>query len=193
MADACVLPVATILDRPARIRQALRTLVAERGFHGASMSAIARAAGVAAGTAYVHYSSKQDIVIDAYVEAKRHLKEAIGEVVDPSLSIRDQFVALWSATHQHFRDHPDAARFLLQVDQSPFGESAHAAAMADHDPSFDDLLAELKGVLIEMPPAVLYELGVAPAVRLAAEGDRLSGVQVTQAAHACWRAISNHV
>ena len=41
-------------DRPAAIRRALRDLVAERGFHGASMGAVAKEAGVAAGTAYVH-------------------------------------------------------------------------------------------------------------------------------------------
>jgi AcrR family transcriptional regulator len=41
-------------DRAAAVRAALRTLVAERGFHGASMGAVAREAGVATGTAYVH-------------------------------------------------------------------------------------------------------------------------------------------
>ncbi len=35
------------VDRPAAIRRALRDLVAERGFHGASMGAVAKAAGVA--------------------------------------------------------------------------------------------------------------------------------------------------
>ena len=50
------------LDRPAAIRRALRNLVADRGFHGASMGAVAKEAGVATGTAYVHYESKEELV-----------------------------------------------------------------------------------------------------------------------------------
>ena len=50
------------VDRPAAIRRALRDLVAERGFHGASMGAVAKAARVATGTAYVHYESKEGAV-----------------------------------------------------------------------------------------------------------------------------------
>lgn len=178
------------VDRPARIRQALRSLVAERGFHGASMSAIAKAAGVAAGTAYVHYSSKDEIVIDAYVEAKRDLWEAVSQVIDPGASTRGRFVALWRATYKHFRTDPNIARFLLQVDRSPFSSPAHAAAMADHDSSFDELFDDLREVLIDLPPMVLYDLGLAPAIRMAGTGEPLSDAQITTAATACWRAIT---
>ena len=52
---------------------ALRALVAERGFHGASMSAVASAAGVATGTAYTHYASKDELVLAAYLETKAEL------------------------------------------------------------------------------------------------------------------------
>ena len=37
------------IDRAAAVRQAMRTLVARHGLHGASMSAIAKEAGVAQG------------------------------------------------------------------------------------------------------------------------------------------------
>ena len=63
-------------DRAAAVRAALRKLVAERGFHGASMSAVASEAGVATGTAYVHYASKDELVHAAYLEAKRELGAA---------------------------------------------------------------------------------------------------------------------
>ena len=165
--------------------------MAERGFHGASMSAIAKAAGVAAGTAYVHYSSKDEIVIDAYVEAKRDLWGAVGQVIDTGASIRDRFVALWRATYRHFLTAPNIARFLLQVDRSPFGSPAHSAAMADHDSSFDELFADLREVLIDLPPMVLYDLGLAPAIRMAATGEPLSDTQITTSANACWRAITS--
>ena len=55
------------IDRPAAIRLALRDLVADRGFHGASMSDVARRARVAVGTAYVHYESKEELVYATYL------------------------------------------------------------------------------------------------------------------------------
>ena len=61
--------VATV-DRAAAVRQALRTLVAQNGFHGASMSAVAAEAGVATGTAYTHYASKDELVLATYLETK---------------------------------------------------------------------------------------------------------------------------
>ena len=41
--------------------------MAERGFRGTSMSAVAERAGVAAGTAYVHYASKDELIVATYV------------------------------------------------------------------------------------------------------------------------------
>ena len=58
-------------DRPAAIRAALRRLVARHGFHGASMSAVAREAGVAAGTAYVHYESSLRVQVAGRTETSR--------------------------------------------------------------------------------------------------------------------------
>ena len=60
-------------DRAAAVRSALRRLVADQGLQGASMAAIAKQAGVATGTAYVHYPSKDELLLAAYVELKADL------------------------------------------------------------------------------------------------------------------------
>ncbi len=67
------LPSNSTIDCTAALRQALRTLVARHGLHGASMSAIAKEAGVAQGTAYVHYESKEQLLVAAYLELKREM------------------------------------------------------------------------------------------------------------------------
>jgi TetR/AcrR family transcriptional regulator, multidrug resistance operon repressor len=56
------------VDRSAAVRSALRTLVARNGFHGTSMSAVASQVGAAAGTAYIHYASKDESALAAYLE-----------------------------------------------------------------------------------------------------------------------------
>ena len=63
----------TTTDRPAAIRTALRDLVAEHGFHGTSMSAIARAAGVKYLILSHHDPARTDPQIDAIEDQVREL------------------------------------------------------------------------------------------------------------------------
>lgn len=182
----------TLADRPARIRRALLELVAERGFRGTSMAAVAERAGVAAGTAYVHYASKDELVIAVYLEVKAELGSAGAAAADPAAAPRDRFVALWHAIHAHLDADPDRARFLIQVEASPYAVEAHAAAMARND----ELLAtasdpDMQAVLADLPHEVRYDLGIAPAVRIVARGDRPDTRTLERVATACWRAITN--
>jgi TetR/AcrR family transcriptional repressor of multidrug resistance operon len=182
-----------LADRPARIRRALLELVAERGFRGTSMAAVAERAGVAAGTAYVHYASKDELVMAAYLEVKAELGSAGATAVDPAAEPRVRFVALWHAIYAHLDADPDRARFLIQVEASPYAAEAHAAAMARDD---DELLAaasapDMHAVLADLPSEVQYDLGIAPAVRIVARGDRPDRRTLERVAAACWRAITN--
>jgi AcrR family transcriptional regulator len=184
---------ASTLDRAGAIRAALRRLVARRGFHGASMSAVAGEAGVATGTPYVHYASKDELVLAAYLESKRELGRAASEAVAPGDPPEQRFRALWLGAHRHLAANPDEALFLLQVDDSPYGERAHALAMErDDDPLVGAAQApEMAERLLELPLEVLYELGMAPAVRLAAGEVGLTDAQLEEVAGACWRAVTH--
>jgi AcrR family transcriptional regulator len=100
------------------MRAGLRRLVARNGFHGASMSAVAAEAGVAAGTAYVHYDSKDDLVLATYLEAKRELGAAAIADLDRSVPAAERFLHMWHRIHRHLAADPDRARFLIQVKES---------------------------------------------------------------------------
>lgn len=179
------------LDRAAAVRDALRTLVARNGFHGASMSAVASEAGVATGTAYTHYASKDELVLAAYCETKARLGTAALAGLDAGAEPGAQFRGTWLAMYRHLTANPDHARFLLQVDHSPYRGDAHAAAIAAGDPLVAHATAAAVAVLLlPLPLEVIYELGLSPAVRLAASGTELTDEQLGEIAAACWRAIS---
>lgn len=180
------------VDRAAAVRAALRTLVARSGFHGASMSGVAAEAGVAAGTAYVHYASKDELVLATYLEVKRDLGAAAIAGVDPTAPADERFRAMWHGIHRYLSADPDRARFLIQVDGSPYAKTAHARAMAAAD---DPIAAEagradLAARLASLPVQVLYDLGFGPAVRLAAAGEPLDADALDALAQACWRAVT---
>ncbi|MBM3668049.1 MAG: TetR/AcrR family transcriptional regulator [Actinobacteria bacterium] len=179
------------LDRAAAVRSALRRLVAERGFHGASMSAVAAEAGVATGTAYTHYGSKDELVLATYLESKAELGAAAvaaaGSTRDPEARFRE----IWLGIHRHLGANRDHALFLAQVDVSPYRERAHEAAMAREDPLLEQAVTpEIAALLLPLPLEVLYEIGLGPAVRLAATGEKLGAPELDTVALACWRAIS---
>ncbi len=179
------------VDRAAAVRGALRTLVARHGFHGASMSAVADEAGVATGTAYTHYASKDELVLAAYCETKAQLAAAATAGLNTTAEARERFRGIWLRSYRHLAANPDHARFLLQVDHSPYRTEAHKSALAGDDPlvaqaNEPDLAAQL----LPLPLEVIYELGLGPAIRLAAGGIELSEEQLEEIAKACWRAVS---
>ena len=179
-------------DRAAAVRRALRSLVAHNGFHGASMAAVAAEAGVATGTAYVHYASKDDLVLAAYLEAKQELGRAAVAGLDPAAPAHERFVAMWLAIHEHLERDPDTARFLVQVEGSPYARPAHELAMAaEDDPlTVQASLADMAAQLAPLPYAVLYDLGIATAVRLVAASVELTSTELLVVAQACWRAVT---
>ena len=182
-------------DRAVAVRRALRRLVAEHGFHGTSMTAVARAAGVATGTAYTHYASKDELVLAAYAETKAELAAAAMAGLDAGAEPALRFRGMWLAIYRHMYEQPEHAVFLLQVDCSPYRVSAHEAAMRGQGDPEDPILAQaarpdMAACLLALPLEVIYELGLAPAGRLAAAGTELTGEQLNEIASACWRAIT---
>jgi TetR/AcrR family transcriptional repressor of multidrug resistance operon len=183
--------VTIIIDRPAAIRAALRDLVAERGFHGASMGAVAKAAGVAAGTAYVHYESKEELVYATYLEIKHQLSDAVLPQVDLEAPPRERFIQLWTAIYRHYREEPARAGFLAQLEASPFYEEASRRLEESGDPLLEQATrSDLIELLAELPMEVISALTLGVAVRLVAAGITLSDEQLDRVAQACWRAVT---
>lgn len=163
-------------------------LVAEKGIHGTSMAQVAERAGVATGTAYVHYGSKEELLIAAFVEAKVQLGTAATREVDPTTPARDSFGSLWRGFYAHLLHDPALARFLTQIDESPLRKRSHEA-LPDDDP-VTDLAAALAPHLVDLPLEILFELGLAPAIRLVASETTIDDTQLSAVVDACWRAVS---
>ena len=184
----------TTVDRPAAIRAALRTLVAERGFHGASMSAVAAQAGVAAGTAYVHYESKDDLVLATYVEIKAELGEAALVGYDADAVPADRYRHLVRGAYSHLAAEPERAKFLTQMEESPFYVAAHEQLLEQGDRLAEEAVRpDLLDVLVDLPPQVIYSMSLGVVVRLIAAGATLTNAELDTLVASTWRAITKPV
>jgi TetR/AcrR family transcriptional regulator, multidrug resistance operon repressor len=180
------------IDRAAAVRQAMRTLVARYGLHGASMSAIAKEAGVAQGTAYAHYQSKEQLLVAAYLELKAEMGIAACADIDRSASPHDRFIQVWLGVYSFLAEKPERAQFMLQIESSPYARVAHELGMAVPD---DPMMAEAEAlndadVLAPLEIEILYDLAYWPAIRRAAVGDGVDVLAARPVAEACWRAIT---
>lgn len=99
---------------------------------------------------------------------------------------------LWLAVHDHLVAHRDDARFLQQVEASPYDEVAQARAAEKADDTFAKVLARtsIADHLVDLPRPVLSDLALGPAIRLAASGTSLSRAKLGRVAGACWRAVT---
>jgi AcrR family transcriptional regulator len=181
----------TRIDRPAAIRRALRDLVAERGFHGASMSAIAGAAGVATGTAYVHYESKEDLVYATYLEIKQEMGEEVAAAVDPDAGVEERYRQMWLAIYRHLAREPERARFLTQLEESPFYAIARQMLLEQGDKIVDIAAGEeFARIMVPLPLDVVHLLTFGVAVRLVAAGLELTDEELETVVAATRRAAT---
>jgi TetR/AcrR family transcriptional regulator, fatty acid metabolism regulator protein len=93
--------------------------IAENGYHQTQVSKIAKQAGVADGTIYLYFKSKEDILISLFEEKMGHFIEKIDEMILSSGTAADKLLMMIQA---HFsmlsEDHHLAVVTQLELRQS---------------------------------------------------------------------------
>jgi TetR/AcrR family fatty acid metabolism transcriptional regulator len=104
--------------RDAILRGAIDTFAA-RGFFNAQVADVARAAGVAAGTVYLYFRGKDDLLISIF---ERTMKEAIADGRASIATLADPVEQLATIARLHLgrmgRDRPLAVVFQIELRQS---------------------------------------------------------------------------
>lgn len=83
------------------IKKAVIQLILEEGFHGASISKIAKAAGVSPATVYVYYENKEVMMRDIYMEYAEESFDFILEQLSPNMDGR-QFIEVMVKGYYHY-------------------------------------------------------------------------------------------
>lgn len=155
------------------------------------MGAVAREAGVATGTAYTHYESKDELVFATYLEIKAGLSAAVLEGFDPSAIAFDQWSHMLKTANTFLSEEPERARFLTQLEESPYYEEAKARLAEAGDPLAEAARAEhFAELIVDLPEQVIYALSLGVAVRLIAAGLQLKDDELDTLVSATWRAVT---
>ena len=106
-------------NKRARIIAAAAKLFGDKGYHDTTTAEIAESAGVAAGTIYIYFSSKEELLVAVFEEfLGRHMKQ-LREAVERETTPRDKLIRLLTHGLELMQNNPDSARiFLSQLRQS---------------------------------------------------------------------------
>ncbi|HEY1960353.1 MAG TPA: TetR/AcrR family transcriptional regulator [Polyangiaceae bacterium] len=142
-------------DKKECILSAALDLFAEKGFHGTAVPEIAQQAGVAAGTIYRYFASKEAIVNALFQRQKSLLMAAIMAEFPFDGAARVQIRHFVTSSLSFAKRHPTAFKFL---------ELHH------HAPYLDEKSREMEAQAIGMANEVVAQQERAKALRKAPEG-----------------------
>lgn len=107
-----------MLDKRSQILDAALTLCAEEGMAGAATGRIAKAAGVANGTLFHHFPSKEALLQALYEGIKQQLAGAL-PAPPATMPLAMQARHYWDLALEWLLAHPRELRFLLGFFHSP--------------------------------------------------------------------------
>jgi AcrR family transcriptional regulator len=177
-----------------RLLGAAEAVFAELGYHEASMVRITEAAGVAQGTFYLYFSSKQEIFEDVVREINRRVRQAVSEATRDVSSRRQAEELGFRAFLRFAGENPTLYRVLRQA------EVVAPAVLREHyelllGPYAKALREAMEGGEIaasdpELLAVVLGGIAEIFGLRFALwPDDRLSEQQLTELIRIIWRTV----
>jgi len=177
------------------IARATFTLVEQTGLSGLTMAAIAREAGLATGTLYVYFKSKEELMVALYERAKTETTASLMHGDDPTAPFRARFQRTWTNWLEHRLNAYAQVVFLEQYYNSPWftEESRNLSARLFKD--WTDLIetARSQQILKNVPTPMLIN-AIGGSVRETANMLRAGALERTDAHLAmafglCWDGI----
>lgn len=109
-----------VKDKRTAIMEAALKLFTERGFHGTSTAQISKEAGVATGTLFNYFPTKEDLINSLYFEVKGRLSRSMGKGIETESTFQERLRRLWSNFINWGVDNQEEFFFVGQFCSSPY-------------------------------------------------------------------------
>jgi AcrR family transcriptional regulator len=184
-------------DKRCAVIQAAMELVAEHGFHGTPMALVAERAGVAAGTIYRYFESKDVLIQKIYQDLEVRLRTAMLDGYPEGRPVRERFLHVGRVVLRYMLDSPLEFRFLEQFHNSPYGLDHRREKMfgKGDDHLIPDLFEEgrREQIVKDLPLPVLFALVFGPIINVCRDAIQgfitLDDQLIGEVVEACWDAV----
>ena len=102
-----------------RIKRATLELIAEHGLHNTPMSQISKHAQVSAGAIYHHFTSKDELITELYLDQKREMADRLLPALNINASYQGRWLQLWKNFYAFLTSDPLKLSFVEQCSTSP--------------------------------------------------------------------------
>lgn len=102
-------------EKRAALLEAALKLFSVNGVQHTSTAAIARKAGTAAGTLFLYFPTKQDLVNELALDIGRQQSQHINSLLNPTQSAQEIFFTIWDGSIRWFLDNLEAYEYIQQV------------------------------------------------------------------------------
>jgi AcrR family transcriptional regulator len=107
-----------VRDKYRAILDAAVAVFAERGFWDTPTSLISKTAGVADGTLFNYFETKDDLIHEVYLDIKRELAHEMLEDLPARESVEGKLRHIWNQYIQWGVEHPERFKVLQQISAS---------------------------------------------------------------------------
>lgn len=108
------------MDKKQLILNAALKLFVEQGFHGTPTSKIAKEAGVANGTLFHHFKTKEDLIIGLYLHLKSGMNHPKVDITEDGFDFKSFLKTMYLNNVYGMLEQPLAFKFIMQFKTSPY-------------------------------------------------------------------------
>jgi AcrR family transcriptional regulator len=148
------------MDKKASIINAALNLFVGYGFHGTATSKIAMEAGVANGTLFQYFKTKDELVIALYIHIKDELTDFVAKSTAENADIKETIKSQILSTLYWALDNATKFRFIQQFHSSPYLGQVEQETLQKHiDPHLALINKGIRiGVLKPLSADLIYSL-----------------------------------
>lgn len=184
-------------DKRARLLAAALDLFETRGFDGVAVPEIAAKAGVAVGTVYRYFETKEALVNTLYRLLKQSYNATVLAPVGPGLPTREIFSAYWQRMTQFARRNPHAVRFMDLHHHGAYLDDESRALSKTYAKAAESFVRDARGRgdIRDLDPVMVVALmwgAAAGLTKFSASGSLTFDERTANEMEAAlWRAIAN--
>ena len=144
-------------NKQALIYKAALKLVMQEGLTALKMGILAKECGIAAGTIYLYFEDKEDLVHRLYQHLQDNNAKQLLEGYKPEQSFSENFQALWFNLLDLALSSPEVTAFLKQYERSPYSTSIEKTTQEPIHPALFELLdsGKKEGVVANIDTTLL--------------------------------------
>lgn len=139
-----------IPDKKQELLSAALKLFVANGFHGTPTSSIAKEAGVAHGTLFHYFKTKDELVVALYIRIKQMMGTCTAPFLEKEIPLKEKLSGIFTASIKWGLQHSHEFQFIEQFHHSPFLKMVPSEEMETQaKPSIDLLKKGIKEKLLK--------------------------------------------